>query len=100
MKLILKPKSFEIGARKINFVRSREIDNWLDDSDAIGMSNYGTHNKIAIRSGLPEDNEHVTNYHEIIHIILEHIRRHELSKDEDFVDSFAESLYQVLKTLK
>lgn len=81
-------------------MRGNTSDHWLDDIDAIGACNYGRHDKIAIHTGLSVDQEHVTNLHEIVHIILEHIRKDELSKDENFVDSFAESLYQVLKTLK
>lgn len=38
--------------------------------------------------------------HEVVHCILDHIGKEDLSKDEDFVDTFAQALHQILTTSK
>lgn len=37
-------------------------------------------------------------YHELVHMILDSIGRHELKYDEDFVDDFSARLYEYEKT--
>lgn len=100
MKLIRKPKSFQIGARTIKFSRGPRVDAHLEDKGYVGEFCYSDNN-ISVKQVIPNiDEEHVTNLHEVVHCILSHMRWDELNQNEDFVDQFAENLYQALKTLK
>lgn len=57
-------------------------------------------NKITIQKGLEEGQKDHTLWHEITHVILDHMGEEELSSNEKFVDLFGGLLAQVIKTLK
>ncbi len=49
--------------------------------------------KITLKKGMTEEFEKETLIHEMIHGILHHIGRYELSEDEEFVQALANGIY-------
>lgn len=57
-------------------------------------------NFIVIDPGLPPDTKGVTYFHELVHAILSTIGDEELNKNEAFVDTFGNLLWQAFKSAK
>lgn len=55
---------------------------------------------IVIDPGLRGDTKAVTYFHELVHAILSTMGNTELNKDEAFVDTFGNLLWQAFKTAK
>lgn len=89
------PKSFYLFATKINVVID---DVKCDIAEAYGLSEYfKSEITLATKDGINEisDGKRMDSfYHEKIHIILDTMNRHDLSKDENFVDILAKLLRQ------
>lgn len=89
------PKMFTLFATKIDVV----FDNKLcDRTNAYGWS-YHSESKIVLSdmngaNKISDDNIMNTFYHEKVHMILDSMSEHELSKNEKFVDTFAKLLRQ------
>lgn len=94
------PTSFELGGIKVNVA----LDKQYNDSGNAGTAYLGTGSIRVKTSSNGEDYSkdyiQVTFYHELVHLILETMGRHELSKDESFVDLMATFLHQFNKTKK
>ena len=89
------PKKFKLFGTTINV----EWDNKrLNDRNVIGECFYVT-SKITLcdcvgLDKLSEDKIEDVFYHEKVHMILDTMSKHDLSKDEEFVDIFAKLLRQ------
>lgn len=94
--LIMKiPKSFKVFATTIK-VKDDSVR--LSNNGALGDCSF-TDNQISICSSwrgeeVFESAQIDTFYHEKIHIILDAMGKHELSKDEEFVEVFSRLLRQ------
>lgn len=93
------PKNFTLFATKISVV----FDNKLcDKTQAYGWSYY-SESKIVLSDNhganpLSHDKIIDTFYHEKVHMILDTMSEHDLSKNEKFVDTFAKLLRQSIET--
>lgn len=89
------PKSFYLFATKINIVWDNKHCN---DKQMYGEADYGL-SKITLSTTqgvnkLSNDKILDTFYHEKVHIILDTMGEHELSRNEKFVDTFGKLLRQ------
>lgn len=90
------PREFELAGQTISVVQTPDIG-YL--SRACGMSKFDD-GLIVIDPTLKGDIKPITFYHEMVHFILNQLGRYELCQDEGFVDSFANLLWQSIKTAK
>lgn len=95
MKLPTDVSSFNICGHKVHIKFTDKISN-LQTDGYYSQSN----NEIILDTNLKTSYGQVVLWHEITHAILDTLGYPELSKNEEFVDTFAQGLYQVLKTLK
>ena len=95
------PKSLQLGGRTIKV----EYNDKVRHSDsAVGLAIFRLH-KIELQ---PTTKEHPiikseleqTYCHELVHWILYSMGKHELTRDEEFVDLFGTFLHQALSTSK
>jgi hypothetical protein len=98
--ITLIPKCFSILGHTYNVVLS---DNFLEVTGNLGSANHHT-NAISVQKPtqaiLSESQAEQTFWHEVVHVILYHMNAEELHKDEDFVDTFAGHLHQVIESMK
>lgn len=90
------PKSFEIGGITINVIEDPHL---YESHGAYGMMDMDR-GKLFIEETLQGDTRAITFFHEKVHMILNTLGKTELNEDEAFVDSFANLLWQALKTAK
>lgn len=97
------PKQFELFGHTIK-VEWR--DDLLDTEGVVGMC-FFRENRIVLQRldtpayrGRVKECSEVTFFHEVLHFILDHMKRDELKRDEEFVNIFALCLHQALKTAK
>lgn len=95
------PSEFKVFASTINIVFD---DDRLSNEGILGDCSF-TDNKISIcrkyrGERLTECNILDTFYHEKVHIILDSMGEHELSKNEKFVEIFSRLLRQTYETSK
>ena len=92
--------NFSLGAIEYVIKEVKE----LDDGYTLGYCSVGIKEiKIADeynRKKTTEFGKEQTLYHELVHVILDELGRHELSRDEKFVQSFSILLHQFEKTKK
>jgi hypothetical protein len=93
------PKSFKLFASKIEVVID---DKRMNDKQQYGESDYSK-SKITLSTihgveELSEGKRMDTFYHERVHMILDHMKEHELSRNEKFVDLFAKLQRQADET--
>lgn len=95
-----KPFSFKLFATTINVVFN---DEKMIDAQAYGRSDYGQSRIILASKDRDEDiSEDIikdTFYHERVHMILDTMHEHDLSKNEKFVDQFAKLWRQSDETM-
>ena len=89
------PKEFKLFATTIKI--SWENDR-MNDKQGYGEADYSQSKiMLATTNGMDKLSEDIimdTFYHEKVHIILDSMRKYDLSKDEEFVDIFAKLLRQ------
>lgn len=95
------PKSFELFGSDWKVKHDNKA---MDDSNAFGDCSYSLKEiRLAETEGinkLSEDKKNQTFLHELTHAILLSMHEYEINKDEKFVNSFSELLYQFIKTAK
>ena len=95
------PTKFTLGAVEWSI----KLDNKrLDDLRAYGYCEYDR-SLITIQSEVDKEKRsqtaiEQTMYHEVVHSILDTLGKNDLSKDEEFVQSFSLLLHQFEKTKK
>lgn len=73
-----------------------EKDDTLSLDTHLGLINYAKA-EISINKDMPKELKEETLCHEIVHGILIHIGRSEMSEDEIFVQSLANAIYQTFE---
>lgn len=89
------PKQFELLSQTI---KVEEVENLGLEAGAIGRC-YFDQNLIKIQKHnkaypLPKDQRMKTYYHELAHMIMHSMQRHELRDDEAFIDMLGDLLWQ------
>lgn len=87
------PTRFELQGRTIRVVEVDEIAN----GDAYGSWDPDD-DRMRIQADLPRDLRYATFLHECCHAWMDALNRHDLSKDEAFVDGLAGLVHQMLKS--
>jgi hypothetical protein len=95
------PKSFKLNGKEIPVVFDSTYCNGIKawgeadfDSKVITLNRVSDGKKISKR--LVDQ----TFYHELVHMILDSCQRHNLKWNEEFVEDFAQRLYEFEKTKK
>ena len=91
--MITIPKSFQIMGHTIKVIVTNKLD-----SDRVGEYD-AKECTIRVRPQ-PKSMQDQTYFHELVHCILTHLSYDDQNSDEQFVDTFSQCLYQVLKTGK
>jgi len=89
-------RSFKLLGKTVKIVYSKDLE---DKADAHGLWEDDKQ-VITLQSGMSQDQELHTLWHEITHAILDTMNEDKLSKNEKFVDLFGGLLHQVVSTLK
>lgn len=89
------PKEFELLSQRITVEFK---DDLVERAGAVGLASF-MENKIYIQNKtkqhkIVKDQQMLTYYHELIHMILFTMGEEKLNKKESFVDMFASLLYQ------
>lgn len=94
--MVTLPKEFQVGGKtfKVRMIPT------LAKCGALGMARYDDCEIWLEASIQNDDMKGITFYHEIVHVILDTMGRNSLRDDEEFVDSFANLLWQIEKTGK
>jgi hypothetical protein len=87
------PKTFKIFNTEWKVIQPPKINS---DGD-FGYCDYNT-NTIKIRRNLKRDVKEATLLHEQVHAILFTLGYDDLSRNEQFVEQFAQALHQVIKS--
>ena len=90
------PKQFRLMGHTIG-VKVIPESEWTDD-DAVGLWN-SQNLLIQVRGGMADQRIQQAFCHELVHAILDHFG-HPISKDEQFVDTFAGLLHQAWTSIK
>ena len=90
------PKSIRIGKKRY-IIKLQHIDEDF-------TTGYTVDNLIVIATSnntkkTTNDEQILTFWHEVTHVILDHIRP-KLSNDERFVEQFAETMHQIIKSAR
>ena len=95
------PSSFEIAGRKVKVVENSRLGH---ENEWLGAAVY-REDKIELQPSTKDrprtkDCLNQTFCHELVHWVLYSMGKHELNRDEEFVDLFGTFLHQALKTMK
>lgn len=94
--VFIMPKAFEVGGMTVVV---KEDDDLYSSHGAFGMMDIDK-GVLFMDSNLEGDTKAITFFHEKVHAILGTLGRKELNEDEEFVDSFANLLWQSMKTAR
>ena len=90
------PKRFNLFQHEIKVKQSNHL---IRDTYNRGECRY-YYKEIEIDNSGSKILKEQTFLHELIHMILDHMQEFELSKNEKFVNTFSELLYQALETME
>ena len=95
------PESFLLNGKKIKVTID---DDYLSSCKFVGEADF-THKEIILcdkykGKKLPKSEKEKTYFHELVHMILDSMERHNLKYNEDFVEEFSQRLYEYEKTKK
>ena len=95
------PKSFKLLGQKYNVKYDTQL---YHNAECVGRCDYEK-NEIKLQPStesieFPSTQIEKTYLHEVVHLILKNSGSNELANNEDFVDTFAGCLHQILRTSK
>ncbi len=93
------PKKFQVFGETITVTFSKDLSS---GEDKIGQARL-RENKLILQMPdevYPKDKIEQAFFHELVHIILDHIHEPKMSGNEAFVDRFASLLHQATKTME
>jgi len=96
---IIIPESFKLSGKLIKVIID---DDYCQDNKFYGEADF-TEKIITLCNRydgvkLKKPEKEKTFYHELTHMILDSMKRHKLKYNEDFVEEFAQRLYEYEKT--
>lgn len=90
------PTQIELAGQTFDIVKEPSIQKL---ANSCGQTHFDD-GLIIINPQLREDTRNVTYFHELVHAILMTMGDQELNKDESFVDTFGNLLWQSFKSAK
>jgi hypothetical protein len=88
------PEGFQMGSRAFIVEKNSKIEGF---PNYLGLAMFNER-RIILAEDLDAETEEEVYWHEMIHIALSCLGKHELNDDEEFVDLLAQHLLQAMRT--
>lgn len=92
---ILIPERFKLNGK---WVKVTIDDDYCESQKIDGEADFTQKEIILAAKGIKKPDREKTYFHELVHMILDSMERHNLKYNEDFVENFSQKLYEYEKT--